>query len=269
MELPGLSIGPLSIKYYGIILMLGALLGAWLSSRVAKRRGFNPELVWDGLIWVLIGGIIGARLWHVLLPSSADLALDPATGLFVNPYFMGGTIRILDIITIWKGGLGIPGAIIGGGLMLFIFCRRKDLNFLTWADIASPGLALAQAIGRWGNYVNGELCGSPTALPWGITRCNNTSFPVGTTFHPIFLYESLWSLANMGFLLFLDTRYRERLKPGDIFLVYLIVYPIGRFLLEFIRLDTALINGINANQSFMGVVAIISAVILVVRHIRK
>jgi prolipoprotein diacylglyceryltransferase len=110
----GFQLGPLFIRFYGIILMTGALAGGWLAARELKRRGSDPEIVWDLLIWLIIGGVIGARLWHVFTPSPSALVPDPVTGEMVNPYFAGGTVRFLDILSIWKGGLGIPGAVIGG-----------------------------------------------------------------------------------------------------------------------------------------------------------
>jgi phosphatidylglycerol---prolipoprotein diacylglyceryl transferase len=260
--------GSLTVHFYGVIIMLGALAAAWLATKEAKRRGLDGNIVWDLLLWVLLGGIIGARLWHVFTPPPSMLYLDSETGNLVNPYFAGGTIHILDILSIWNGGLGIPGAVLGGVIALYLYCRAKKLNFLVWADIASPPLALAQAIGRWGNYVNQELYGRPTSLPWGIQINHETGYPVGTRFHPLFLYESIYNLLNMAFLLWLGRRYEKRLLPGDIFLTYLITYPMGRFFLEFIRLDAAQVAGININQTIMLVVALSSAAILFYRHRR-
>lgn len=259
-------IGSLTIHLYGVIIMLGALAAAWLASVEAKRRGLSGDIVWDVLLWVLLGGIIGARLWHVFTPTPSMMFLNPETGRLENPYFAGGTVHILDILTIWHGGLGIPGAIIGGALALYLYCRAKKLDFLVWTDIAAPALALGQAIGRWGNYVNQEIYGQPTTLPWGITIERAAGYPVGTRFHPLFLYESIYSLLNMAFLLWLGRRYEDKLLPGDIFLTYLIIYPVGRFLLEFIRLDAAQMAGININQTIMLFVALCSAALLLYRH---
>jgi len=153
----GFALGPLFVRFYGIILMLGALAGAWLATREAKRRGYEPEIVWDLLTYLLIGGIIGARLWHILTPP-------PSSGITAGWYLT----HPLDALAIWKGGLGIPGAVIGGVIVLYFYCRRHNLNFLQWTDIASPSLALGQAIGRWGNFFNQELYGAPTNLPWKI-----------------------------------------------------------------------------------------------------
>src|SRR4030043_1801832 len=141
---PGIPIGPFCIRFYGILIMLGAIAAAFLAQYEARRRKLNSELVWDGLIWVLIGGIIGARLWHIFTPPPSMMILDSATGKLINPYFVHGMPQILDILAIWKGGLGIPGAVIGGALALYLFCRSRKMSFMLWADIAAPGVALAQ-----------------------------------------------------------------------------------------------------------------------------
>ncbi|MFZ6027738.1 MAG: prolipoprotein diacylglyceryl transferase [Chloroflexota bacterium] len=250
----GILIGDFElITYYGIILMLGALAGAWLAGREAKRRGLDPELVWDGLLWVLIGGVVGARLWHVFTPPPSMVAAGYTTAFYLT--------HPLDLINTRLGGLGIPGAIIGGALALYLFCRRRKFSFAVWADIAAPGLALGQAIGRWGNYINQEVYGARTDLPWGIYIQRE-----GAKFHPLFFYESVWNLANMALLLWLGRRYAHRLKDGDLLLVYLIVYPLGRFLLEFLRLDSALISGLNINQAIAALAAVAGIALLYWRH---
>jgi phosphatidylglycerol:prolipoprotein diacylglycerol transferase len=159
--------------------------------------------------------------------------------------------------------------VIGGVITLYFYSRKRGLNFAEWTDIAAPAVALGQAIGRWGNFVNQELYGAPTNLPWKIyiePPYRLPGFEMQEYFHPLFLYESLWNLANMALLLWLIRRYSDRLKNGDIFLVYLIVYPIGRFLLDFLRLDASLVGGINANQTAMAFVAVLSAIALFWRH---
>jgi phosphatidylglycerol:prolipoprotein diacylglycerol transferase len=258
------------VAYYGIIIMLGAVAGAWLAAREVKRRGHDPEIVWDLLVYLIIGGVIGARLWHIFTPSPSTLVLDPTTQEMVNPYFIGGVPRILDIINLRKGGLGIPGAVIGGAIALYFYSRKFKLNFAEWADIAAPSLALGQAIGRWGNYFNQELYGAPTNLPWKIyiePRARLSGFENYDYFHPLFLYESLWNFANVFFLLWLARRFGDRLKTGDVLLVYLVTYPIGRFLLDFLRLDASQLGGINVNQTFMAIVAVVSAAALILRHL--
>jgi phosphatidylglycerol:prolipoprotein diacylglycerol transferase len=173
------------------------------------------------------------------------------------------------LINLRNGGLGIPGAVIGGAITLFFYARRHELNFAEWADISAPALALGQAIGRWGNFVNQELYGAPTSLPWKIyiePRFRLPGFENQDFYHPLFLYESLWNLGNMALLIWMIRRYSDRLKTGDIFLIYLIVYPVGRFLLDFLRLDASMVGGLNANQTAMAVVAVLSALALFWRH---
>jgi len=257
----GFQLGPVFIRYYGIIIMLGVLAAGWLAAREAKRRGHDPELVWDMLIWLIVGGVIGARLWHVFTPSPSAIAEGRTTIFYLTHPF--------DLINLRNGGLGIPGAVIGGAITLFFYARKFNLNFAEWVDIAAPSLALGQAIGRWGNFINQELYGAPTNLPWKIYIEPLYRFPGFETqeyYHPLFLYESLWNLANMGLLIWITRRFRDRIKNGDIFLVYLIVYPVGRFLLDFLRLDAAMLGGFNANQVAMAVVAILSGLALFLRH---
>lgn len=257
------------IRWYGIILMLGAVAGSWLATKSAKQRGYDPAIVWDLLTYLLIGGVIGARLWHIFTPMQSQLVLDQATGELVNPYFAGGTVHLLDILSVWKGGLGIPGAVIGGVVVLYFYSRKRGLSFAEWADIAAPSLPLGQAIGRWGNFFNQELYGAPTNLPWAIRiepAHRVPGFEQVEYYHPLFLYESLLNLANMFFLLWLSRRYADRLKSGDIFLAYLVTYPVIRFSLEFLRLNASLVAGININQTFMAVIAVCAGAALYLRH---
>lgn len=258
----GISIGGVEIfAYYGIIITFGALLAAVLATREARRRGQDSDLVWDGLIWLLIGGIVGARLWHVFTPTPSLVAEGKTTWFYLT--------HPLDLIWTREGGLGIPGGVIGGAIALFLFTRRHKLSFGLWADIAAPAVALGQAIGRWGNYINQEVYGLPTNLPWKIYISPPYRIPKYADrayYHPLFLYESLWNLANMFFLLWLGRRYPDRLKTGDLILIYLIVYPVGRFFLEFLRVDSALVGGININQTIAAVVAILSSAVLFWRH---
>jgi phosphatidylglycerol---prolipoprotein diacylglyceryl transferase len=257
----GFFIGPIKIYFYAIIVMAGAMAAAWLSTVEAKRRGEDPEFVWDGLLWVLFAGIVGARLWHVFTPPPSMVEQGITTWYYLT--------HPLDLINLRAGGLGIPGAVIGGALALFFYARRRGVNFLIWTDIVAPGLALAQAIGRWGNYFNQEVYGKPTDVPWAIFIDAQHRLPGYETFsyyHPLFLYESLWNLANMVLLLWLGRRLTNRLLPGDLFLTYMITYPVGRFALEFLRLDAAQLGGINANQTLMAIVALLAAGSLFLRH---
>ncbi len=255
----GFNIFGIKIYFYALIIIAGALLGAFLASREAKRRGYDGDIIWDLLPWVLMAGIIGARLWHVLTPDST-LLIDGK-----NPYFL----RPLEILNIRKGGLGIPGAIMAGVLALWIYCRRKKLSLLTWLDILAPGLALGQAIGRWGNYFNQEVYGMPSNLPWAIKIDEAHRLPGYLDverYHPTFLYEFIWNLLNMALLLWVARRFKDKLKPGDVFFIYMIIYAVGRFLLEFIRIVNSPIAGINSNQALMVIVFAAASIALFVRH---
>jgi phosphatidylglycerol:prolipoprotein diacylglycerol transferase len=253
---------PFHIYFYGIIITVGVVAATLLASAQAKRRGQNPETIWDMLFWVVIAGIVGARIWHILTPPPSMIAQGITT-----QYYLTHPLLMIDIR---NGGLGIPGAVIGGILAMWIYTRRKKLNLVTWLDITAPGLALAQAIGRWGNFFNQELYGAPTNLPWKIYIDPLHRLPGFESFayyHPLFLYESLWNLANMAILLWLSSRFSDRLKPGDIILGYLVIYPVGRFLLDFLRLDASRVAGINANQTLSAIVAVVAAGLLIWRHL--
>ena len=257
----GIQIGPIMIRYYALIILAGAMVAAWLATQEAKRRGKDPEMVWDMLPWLLIGGIIGARLWHVLTPSSSNAAM----GLTTQYYFQNP----LEILKIWKGGLGIFGGIIGGAIALAIYCRAQKQNFFEWTDIIAPGLLIAQAIGRWGNFVNQEVYGPPSDLPWAIyidPAHRLPGFETVERYHPLFLYESLLTLLGGLLLLYIARKYKDKLFTGDLFLMYLVYYPFIRFGLEFIRLDPSAVGTININQTVMLIVGILALLILVLRH---
>jgi phosphatidylglycerol:prolipoprotein diacylglycerol transferase len=257
----GIQIGPLTLRFYGMIIMLGVIAAAALSYFQAKKRNLDPEIILDSLTWIVIGGVIGARLWHVFTPPASMVEQGITTMYYLT--------HPLAAIAVWRGGLGIPGAVAGGALAFYLYSRKKGLRFGVWADIFAPGLALGQAIGRWGNFVNQEVYGRPSSLPWAITIDpihRLPEFMEFSTYHPLFLYESLFNLGNMFFLLWLHKKFRDQLLAGDIFLSYLISYPVFRFLMEFLRLDTSMVGGINANQILMLVVALLSAGFIYWRH---
>ncbi len=257
----GFFIGPVKIYFYGILIMLGALAATWLSARRAAQFGQDSETAWDMLPWALVGGIIGARIWHVLTPPASMVEQGITTAYYLT--------HPLQAINPRLGGLGIPGAVIGGFLAVWIYTRRREISVWVWADIIAPGLALAQGIGRWGNFFNQEVYGGPTDLPWGIEIDPLRRLPEFANvshYHPLFAYEFIWNLLNAGFLLWAGRRWKNRLKPGDIFFMYLVIYGIGRFLLEFLRLDPSPIANININQTLMLVVAIAAGLALFLRH---
>lgn len=250
-----------TIHFYGIVIMLGAVAGAYIARGEAKRRGHDPDIIWDMLIYLIIGGIIGARLWHIFSPPPTSLAEGITTAYYLT--------HPLAAIAVWNGGLGIPGAVIGGVLVMYWYTRKHGLNFAQWLDIAAPGVALGQAIGRWGNFFNQELYGAPTNLPWAIyidPQHRMAGFTNQAFYHPLFLYESLWNLANLILLLWLGRRFSNWIKQGDLFLIYVLNYAIGRFLLDFLRLDASQVLGINFNQTFMVIFAVITLMVLIWRH---
>ena len=257
----GFYIGPLMVHYYGVLIMLGVLAAAWLATREIERYGHDPETIWDLLPWILIAGIVGARIWHILTPPDSMQAIGITTKYYLT--------HPIHAISIWRGGLGIPGGVIGGALALYLYTRKNKMNFLTWADAIAPGLALAQAIGRWGNFVNQELYGAPSDLPWAIfiePAYRIAGYKDVATYHPLFLYESIWNILTMVLLLWIARKFVSKLKPGYIFQFYLILYPIARFLLEFLRLDASSVAGINANQTLMAIIALSSLAILIIRE---
>ena len=242
---------------------------AWLSD--APWRRWNPDHVWNALIWVLFLGLIGARLYHVLTPSPSMAAIGIYSPLdyFRNP---------VQLLNFRGGGLGIFGGLVGGLLGLVIYTRRARIPFLDWADLAVVGLALGQFVGRWGNFFNQELYGRPTDLPWAVyidPIYRLPDYAAFERFHPAFLYESLWSLVTFLVLYRLTRRYSERLLPGEMMGFYLIAYAGGRTLLELVRLDSRAIpffgleTGLAVATVVSIVIALVSAVALVGRRLSR
>lgn len=228
------SFGPINLYWYGFFIMLGVLAALAAAIYLAKQHALKKEIIIDLAFWLIISGIIGARLYAVFLEL---------------PYFLA---RPLDILKIWQGGLAIHGAIVGGGLALFLFAKKYRHNFWQLTAIIATVLPLGQAIGRWGNYFNQELFGYPTSLPWGIPidqfhrpwQYLNYGY-----FHPAFLYESLGNLIIFIFLVSLHYLYikKNQLNNYAHFLLlaaYFLLYSLLRFSTEFIRLD--------ATPSFLG-----------------
>ena len=265
--------GALQIRYYGIIIVVAMLAAANVAARLARMDNRNPEHVWGVLTWAIIPGIILARLWFVTFPPVTS-------GLTAADYYSNFFDLSNGAIAIWSGGLSIFGAMIGGLLGALIYLRRNGLAVPAWLDIAAVGLPLGQAIGRWANYINQELYGTVTTLPWGITIpsakrvfpfLSTVEYPVSETlFHPLFLYESLWSLVAFIVLLQLFARRRNTLVPGDLFLIYLMQYSVIRFLLEFLRLEVSTITlagmELNVAQVVTAVLLVVAGAIFALRH---
>jgi phosphatidylglycerol:prolipoprotein diacylglycerol transferase len=252
-----LRIGPIAIAWYGIIIVGSAMVGAFLAEREAKRRGDNPEHVWNGLLLCLVLGLIGARLYHVV--SSLD---------YYRQY-------PLEILNTRHGGLAIYGAVAGGAVALWIYTRHYHLSFARWADIATPSLFLAQVIARWGNYLNQELYGYPTTVPWGIAIDTGhrippfddlTTYPLDVRFHPTFLYESIGNVINLLLVMYVSRRFANRLKDGDLILLYGVLYPMLRFFVELQRPDAWTIAGVAAAQWVAIGSILVCGGLLVYRH---
>jgi phosphatidylglycerol:prolipoprotein diacylglycerol transferase len=264
----------LQLRYYGIIIVAAMLVAATVAARLAKRDGKDPDHVWGALTWAIIPAIVLARLWFVIFPPAAVLAQGMDFAWFMQ------NIGNLENgpLAIWSGGLSIFGAVLGGGLGAYLYLRRNKLPVGQWLDIAGVTLPLGQAIGRWANFVNQELYGSITSLPWGITIDSAhrvdpykslIDYPVATTrFHPLFLYESIWNLLAFIVLLNLFLRRRSEFRAGDFFLLYVLQYSFIRFLLEFIRVEVAYIPGttINSSQATSVVVFVIALVVFLYRR---
>lgn len=269
----GLEIGPFDIlgltihptfHWYGLIIVTGIFAAAALMAWMAKKdRTKDPEHIWNGIIWVVVLGVVFARLWHILFPSVSSVeAGRTAEWYLTHPFDLHDGPFI-----VWSGGLSIFGAVIGGALGIILYARKHHLDMFSWLDIAAVAVPLGQAIGRWGNYINEELYGKPTDLPWGLRIENPPIEYLGEThFHPLFLYESLWSLLTCGVLLFVWLRFRDRLKKGDFLLLYMVCYGTVRFLLEFLRIEVTEVDGLNVSQIFSGAAALLGLALLLYRH---
>ncbi len=261
------KIGPIVVHWYGLLIVVGTLVGGWVATREAKRRGQDPHHVWSGLLWCLILGLLGARFYHLLT--------TPADGSGGLSYY---TQDLLAIFVVWDGGLGIYGAIAGGVLGARLYTWRHRLNLWRWLDVGAPGLALAQALVRWANWINQELYGPPTRLPWGLFigeshRLPHYSdlaiYPTGATrFHPTFLYDSLWHLGIFCLLIWGRRRWNGRLRDGDVFLAYLVLFGLGRvWIVQLFRPDAwRLTNGLTV-EALIGLgVAMVAGLALWARH---
>jgi phosphatidylglycerol---prolipoprotein diacylglyceryl transferase len=382
-----IQIGDLTIRYYGLIIVLALIAGTFVALNLAKRTGRDPEHVYGALTWAIIPGIIFARLWFVVFPPVTsvntieleeftynvpvaalvteageiapefDLGLEFANIedgsaladagveaddniLSITPPGAENPVGVVDetsllaalaeldsdaeitltvergvpkdrnwylsnffdldggAIAIWSGGLSIFGALLGGGLGAYIYLRKNNLPIPAWLDIAAVALPLGQFIGRWANYVNQELFGDLVDSTFifalripeeiglqalraandlapgaslseaGVSTLNNTVVSGGEfflTFHPLFLYEGLWSLAAFFVLLWLYNTRRDFFRPGDFLLIYIAQYSFIRFMLEFLRLEVTLVNGVNVSQVVTGIAFVVAVALLLVR----
>lgn len=241
------ELGPLSVRWYGILIGLGIVVAYLLAVREGKRRGIQEETFMDLLIWAIPLAILGARLYYVIFQWEY---YDKNPG---------------DIFAIWKGGLAIHGGLLAAIIVAIIFCRKRGISFWKLADIAAPSIIIAQAIGRWGNFFNQEAHGGPVTREFleGLYLPEfmiNQMYINGEYYHPTFLYESLWNV--LGFLVLINLR-KVNLKQGEIFLSYIIWYSAGRFFIEGLRTDSLYFFDIRVAQ-LVSVVSIIVALALII-----
>lgn len=249
-----LTIGPLSLRVYGLAIAAGVLAGVWLARKRWEARGGNPDDITTIALWAVPAGLIGARLYHVITDWQRYFPDDP-----------------LGAFAIWQGGLGIPGGIAGGVAVGVLVARRMGIRLGVGLDVVAPALPLAQAIGRLGNWFNQELFGGPTDLPWGLQidpARRPAQYAAVETFHPTFLYEALWNLALMGVLLAIDRR--RVLRPGNLFALYVGGYFAGRLWIEALRVDPAsVVLGLRVNI-WISIIAVgVVVAVLAVRGLRR
>lgn len=222
-----IRLGPLQVRWYGLIVTAAVVLAVWVGQREARRRGLDPEFLADLAMWAVPIGFLGARLYEVFVLQWPYYREHPG-----------------DILAIWKGGLAIHGGVIAGALAGIVFVLRRRGDVWTWGDIIAPGILLAQALGRWGNFFNQEAYGDP-APAWLMQRLpafiREGMYIEGQYRHPTFLYESVWNLAGGLFLLWLQRR--PGMPPGAVFFSYWIVYNAGRLVIESIRVDSSFTSG--------------------------
>lgn len=236
------------VRWYGIIIAVGILLAYQLAEREAKQRGLPKDIISDLVLWIVPAAIISARIYYVA---------------FEWHYYQ---YHPAEIIAIWTGGIAIHGAILGGLLTLFIFCRYKQVSFFKMADILAPSLLLGQIIGRWGNFMNHEAHGGPTTLSF-LQQLHLPQFIIdnmkidGIYYHPTFLYESLW---NMIGLLLIIIVLKKVVRHGEVFASYLIWYSIGRYFIEGMRTDSLMLTSTLRIAQVISIVIIVIAIIMII-----
>lgn len=252
-----IELGPLRIHFYALFILTGIILALLLTESRLKTRGVEAGVALDVSFWAIPFGILGGRFFHVITHP--------------NDYFYQGA-DLLAPFRIWEGGLAIYGALLFGALGAYIGSRKSGIKFTSYLDAVAPGILLAQAIGRWGNYFNNELFGLPTDLPWGLEiSSSNPAYPAGlpdgVLFHPTFLYESIWSLIGVALLLAADKKFN--LRWGRMIGLYFIYYSIGRVWVEAIRIDPSeIVLGLRINiwSAIVGIVVGLAIMILSYRR---
>ncbi len=226
-------LGPIPIRAYALCIILGVVVAIWLGERRWVARGGIRGQVSDIAIWAVPFGLVGGRLYHVIT--------DPAN-------YFGKNGNPVAALYVWQGGLGIWGAIALGGVGAYIGCRRYGIKLPPMADALAPGIVIAQAIGRWGNWFNQELYGKPTTLPWGLEIDSEhrqslaPQYQQYETFHPTFLYEFGWNLGVAALVIWADRKFR--LGHGRAFALYVMAYTAGRGWIEYLRIDAVEANDV-------------------------
>ena len=231
------SIGPVTIHIYALCILMGIVLAVWITTTRWKELGGNFDQVLDITLVSVPAGIIGARLYHIITTPER---------------FFGPDGDWAEMFRIWNGGLGIWGGVLFGALAAWAWCRHKHYPMALLADAIAPGLLVAQAVGRLGNWFNQELYGAPTTLPWGLKlnmegtaighseQCyDGATCPSGTLFHPTFLYEMIWNLIGAAIIVYIGSKAMKKLKAGSLFAVYIMWYTLGRTWIESLRIDYA------------------------------
>lgn len=246
-----LSFGPLTVTWYALIIMGGLLLGAYIAIKEGKRFGIEPDFFYDLILYGLPISIVCARIYYVVF--------YPGTYYQDNP---------MKVFAVWEGGIAIHGALIGAFLTGFFYSKRKGVSYLRVTDLASVSFLIAQAIGRWGNFMNHEAHGGETTRSFLEKTLRLPDFIVanmhigGVYYHPTFLYESVWNL--IGFLILIFTRRSKRIELGDLTLLYFIWYSIGRLYIESLRTDSLYIFGTVRVAQFISIIMIVGGIVLLI-----
>jgi len=253
-----------ALRWYGVLVGLGIAVAGWLAEREIKHRGENPEHIWNALLWLLPAGVIGARLWYVA-----------NTTLGGNNYYLENPVKIPAI---WEGGLHFYGGLLFGVLALFIYARKYKIDMLMFVDLIAPLTMVGQAVARPANFINQELYGQPTTLPWGLQidaihrlpiYQNLDLYPVATTrFHPAFAYEMVWNFLMAGLMLWAARRWPEKFKPGTLLACWLMAAGVGRVLIDIFRPDQPRIPGtvVSYTQLVSALMALAGLLLLLVRQ---
>jgi phosphatidylglycerol:prolipoprotein diacylglycerol transferase len=247
------SIGGLDIRWYALFILTGIVVAISIMQLLARRRGMDPEFILDVAPWVVFAGIVGARVYYILLKP----------GFYLDHPGEALNVRL--------GGLTIHGALAAGILLFYVFCRRRGYRFLAWADVVIAAVPVGQAIGRWGNWANQEAFGTPTDLPWAVTidpDRRTAGYEQYATFHPTFLYEAILDLGIAALLIWMVLKLpcHRFLREGDVLWTYLLLYGIARLIVESVRTDSLYIGPLKAAYWLSALLIVCGAAMLYVRH---